>query len=232
MNSLNEKIFNCIEILSVAVKEASESSDLADRLSLKGNIFEGFIHWVTTSLNGLPEGNYFSLIIDGEKFSGKADLSNLKKYKDDHIDSWELTLNKNSFFESLERSKGSYFFFSYQSLRSWLEKVDVLFIDSFPEGIEGVKIFLWEAESSFGGPKFQILSPKDYLEPDHKWPEVRLPAIEAIRSQVHVMADKVLLRPDFFLITKLSQNTNVNEILIKNCFLHFSIFSIQQTTSH
>ncbi len=219
---MDEKIFNCIEILSVAEKEAMESSDLADRLSLKGKVFEGFIQWVTTSLNKLPEGNYFSLTIDGEKFSGQGNLSNLKKSEDDIYDSWELTLNKNSLFESIGGSKGSYFFFSYHNLKSWLERLDVLKIDSFPEGIDEVKIFLWEAENSFGGPKFQILSPKDYLELDQQWSELCLPDKEIIRSQVHIMADKVLLRPDFFMITKLSKNTSVDEILIKNSFLHLA----------
>lgn len=222
MNSLDEKIFSCLEILAVATNSATESSDLADRLSLKGKTFEGFIHWATNSLNGLPEGNYFSLAIDGEKISGRAELNNFEGYKDEKIDSWELTLNKNSLFESIGSSKGSYFFFSYHSLKSWLERLDVLEIDSFPGKPDGVKIFLWEAESSFGGPKFQILSPKDYLERPQRWPEVKLPAQEAIRSQVHIMADKVLIRPDFFLITELSGNTGVDEILIRNSFVHLA----------
>jgi hypothetical protein len=222
VNSLEKKIFSYIEILAVAVNSATESSDLSDRLTLKGKTFEGFIHWATNSLNGLPEGNYISLTIDGEKYSKRHELNILEKYKDDKIDSWEFTLNKKSLFESVGSSKGFYFFFSYTSLKSWLERLDVLQMDSFPEAIDGVKIFLWEAESSFGGPNFQILSPKDYLEAPKMWPEVRLPVQEAIRSEVHIIANKVLIQPNLFLITKCSGNIGIDEILIRNSFVHLA----------
>jgi hypothetical protein len=226
MKALEEKLKEVHELLSEIFPHASEPSELVDRLSLEGSGFPGFSSWVESAFQIIENRDCFAVRVD-EILIDDEELNRLRQRKNYIPKKWSFSLNKKAFLASFENSKSHLFFLIPDSFSNWLNS-----LNPFKwEGPDKVIISVGGIKNAFGGPGFRIIPPELIAGEDMEWPAPNLPDDLKVRRHVRVVPNEVRIRPGTFLATRLSGQTKLDEVLLRNSFLTLSAALAQEIFS-